>query len=107
MGGLGVSGFAAADTLQHLGAAVIALDDSDDDALREKATLLEILGVDVRLGPGSTTSLPDDIDLVVTSPGWGPNTPSCSRQPAGASPYGVRSSSPGVCAARTPRLGSP
>ena len=74
VGGLGVSGFAAADTLQHLGAAVIALDDSDDDALREKATLLEILGVDVRLGPGSTTSLPDDIDLVVTSPGWGPNT---------------------------------
>ncbi len=70
-----MSGFAAADTLQHLGAAVIALDDSDDDALREKATLLEILGVDVRLGPGSTASLPDDIDLVVTSPGWGPNTP--------------------------------
>jgi UDP-N-acetylmuramoylalanine--D-glutamate ligase len=75
VGGLGVSGFAAADTLQHLGAGVIALDDGDDDALREKATLLEILGVDVRLGPGSTASLPDDIDLVVTSPGWGPNTP--------------------------------
>ena len=75
VGGLGVSGFAAADTLQHLGAGVIALDDGDDDALREKATLLEILGVDVRLGAGSTASLPDDIDLVVTSPGWGPNTP--------------------------------
>jgi UDP-N-acetylmuramoylalanine--D-glutamate ligase len=75
VGGLGVSGFAAADTLQHLGAGVIALDDGDDDALREKATLLEILGVDVRLGPGSTASLPDGIDLVVTSPGWGPSTP--------------------------------
>ena len=75
VGGLGVSGFAAADTLQHLGAGVIALDDGDDDALREKATLLEILGVDVRLGPGSTASLPDDVDLVVTSPGWGPSTP--------------------------------
>ncbi|MGA8987722.1 UDP-N-acetylmuramoyl-L-alanine--D-glutamate ligase [Aeromicrobium sp.] len=75
VGGLGVSGFAAADTLQHLGAEVIALDDGDDDALREKATLLEILGVDVRLGAGSTASLPDDIDLVVTSPGWSPDTP--------------------------------
>lgn len=75
VGGLGVSGFAAADTLQHLGAGVIALDDGDDDALREKATLLEILGVDVRLGPGSTASLPADVDLVVTSPGWGPSTP--------------------------------
>lgn len=75
VGGLGVSGFAAADTLQHLGASVIALDDGDDDALREKATLLEILGVDVRLGPGSTASLPADVDLVVTSPGWGPSTP--------------------------------
>lgn len=75
VGGLGVSGFAAADTLQHLGASVIALDDGDDDGLREKATLLEILGVDVRLGAGSTASLPDGIDLVVTSPGWGPSTP--------------------------------
>jgi UDP-N-acetylmuramoylalanine--D-glutamate ligase len=75
VGGLGVSGFAAADTLQHLGADVIALDDGDDDGLREKATLLEILGVDVRLGPGSTAGLPGDVDLVVTSPGWGPSTP--------------------------------
>ena len=75
VGGLGVSGFAAADTLQHLGAGVIALDDGDDDALREKATLLEILGVDVRLGSGSTARLPEgDIDLVVTSPGWCPTT---------------------------------
>jgi UDP-N-acetylmuramoylalanine--D-glutamate ligase len=75
VGGLGVSGFAAADTLQHLGASVTALDDGDDEALREKATLLEILGVDVRLGPGSTATLPEDTDLVVTSPGWGPSTP--------------------------------
>ncbi|AXT84733.1 UDP-N-acetylmuramoyl-L-alanine--D-glutamate ligase [Aeromicrobium sp. A1-2] len=75
VGGLGVSGFAAADTLQHLGAEVVALDDGDDDALQEKATLLEILGVDVRLGPGSTATLPDGIDLLVTSPGWSPSTP--------------------------------
>lgn len=75
VGGLGVSGFAAADTLQHLGADVIVLDDGDDDALREKATLLEILGVDVRLGAGSTDAFPEGIDLFVTSPGWSPETP--------------------------------
>ncbi len=75
VGGLGVSGFAAADTLQHLGADVVALDDGDDDALREKATLLEILGVEVRLGPGSTTTFPEGVDLFVTSPGWLPSTP--------------------------------
>jgi UDP-N-acetylmuramoylalanine--D-glutamate ligase len=75
VGGLGVSGFAAADTLQHLGADVIAFDDGDDDALREKATLLEILGVDVRIGPGSTATFPGGVDLFVTSPGWSPTTP--------------------------------
>ncbi|MRK02167.1 UDP-N-acetylmuramoyl-L-alanine--D-glutamate ligase [Aeromicrobium sp. S22] len=75
VGGLGVSGFAAADTLQHLGADVIVLDDGDGDTLREKATLLEILGVDVRLGPGSTATFPEGIDLFVTSPGWAPTTP--------------------------------
>ncbi|NRQ50998.1 UDP-N-acetylmuramoyl-L-alanine--D-glutamate ligase [Aeromicrobium stalagmiti] len=75
VGGLGVSGFAAADTLQHLGADVIALDDGDDAALREKATLLEILGVDVRIGPGSTDTFPEGIDVFVTSPGWAPSTP--------------------------------
>ena len=68
--GFGVSGFAAADSLLHLGADVTVLDDSDDDKLREKGTLLEILGAEVHLGPGSTDKLPADIDLVVTSPGW-------------------------------------
>lgn len=75
VGGLGVSGFAAADTLQHLGADVVVVDDGDDDGLREKATLLEILGVDVRLGPGSTATYPEGVDLFVTSPGWSPSTP--------------------------------
>ncbi|MBC7632623.1 UDP-N-acetylmuramoyl-L-alanine--D-glutamate ligase [Aeromicrobium sp.] len=75
VGGFGVSGFAAADTLQHLGADVVVLDDSADPALQDKATLLEILGVDVRLGPGSTAALPEIVDVVVTSPGWRPSTP--------------------------------
>ena len=29
----------------------------------------------MRLGPGSTAELPDDVDLVVTSPGWSPSAP--------------------------------
>jgi len=37
--------------------------------------MLGILGADVRLGPGSTARLPDDVDLVVTSPGWKPSSP--------------------------------
>ena len=86
VGGLGVSGFAAADTLQHLGAHVIALDDGDDDALREKATLLEILGVDVRIGPGSTQTFPEGVDLFVTSPGWAPTTPLLAEAAARAIP---------------------
>ncbi len=86
VGGLGVSGFAAADTLQHLGADVIALDDGDDDALREKATLLEILGVDVRIGPGSTATFPEGVDLFVTSPGWSPSTPLLAEAAARAIP---------------------
>ncbi len=72
--GFGVSGFAAADTLTHLGASVVALDERDNEALGEKATLLEILGADVRLGSGSTSTLPP-ADVVVTSPGWRPQTP--------------------------------
>ena len=76
--GFGVSGFAAADTLTHLGAHVIALDESTAGAggdKEERAELLNVLGADVRLGPGSTATLPDDVDLVVTSPGWRPDAP--------------------------------
>ncbi|WP_255955506.1 MULTISPECIES: UDP-N-acetylmuramoyl-L-alanine--D-glutamate ligase [Aeromicrobium] len=74
--GFGVSGFAAADTLNHLGADVIVLDESEGDGHRaEQAQLLEVLGADVRLGPGSTATLPQDVDLVVTSPGWRPTAP--------------------------------
>jgi len=72
--GFGVSGFAAADTLVHLGANVTVLDEKEpeDD---EKAQLLEFLGAELRLGPGSTEILPDAVDLVVTSPGWSPDAP--------------------------------
>ena len=73
--GMGVSGFAAADNLTHQGAHVVALDESDAGDRGEKATILEILGADVRLGPGSTAVLPDDVDVLVTSPGWAPTAP--------------------------------
>lgn len=72
--GLGVSGFAAADALQHLGATVTVLDDGDGPALRDKAHLLELLDVTVRLGSGATATLPS-ADVVVTSPGWSPAAP--------------------------------
>jgi len=72
--GFGVSGFAAADTLVHLGADVLVLDEKEpeDD---EQARLLEFLGAELRLGPGNTEELPDAVDLVITSPGWPPSAP--------------------------------
>jgi UDP-N-acetylmuramoylalanine--D-glutamate ligase len=76
--GIGVSGFAAADTLTHLGAQVTVLAESADDRQRERATLLEMLGATVRIGVGATASLPDQPavpDLVVTSPGVPPTAP--------------------------------
>ncbi len=71
--GFGVSGFAAADTLTHLGATVVAVDEADESSMQEKAKLLEILGADVRLGEGSTNITAEGFDLVVTSPGWPPS----------------------------------
>ena len=34
-----------------------------------------MLGATVRLGAGATATLPDDVDLLVTSPGWRPTAP--------------------------------
>ena len=73
--GIGVSGFAAADTLTHLGADVTVLAEAANDSQREKATLLEILGATVRIGTGATETLPDDVHVVVTSPGVPPTAP--------------------------------
>lgn len=72
--GIGVAGFAAADGLLEFGARVIALDSGDSDRLRERATLLETLGAELRIGPGSTDRLPDDVDLVITT-GLPPHQP--------------------------------
>ena len=73
--GIGVSGFAAADTLTHLGADVTVLAESANDVQREKATLLEVLGATVRIGTGATDTLPDGVHVVVTSPGVPPTAP--------------------------------
>lgn len=72
--GVGVSGFAAADGLLQFGARVSVVDDRDTPANTEKATLLEVLGAAVRLGPGATDNLPDDTDLVIST-SWHPNHP--------------------------------
>jgi UDP-N-acetylmuramoylalanine--D-glutamate ligase len=72
--GFGVSGFAAADNLTHLGASVVALDESAAGK-EEKAELLGVLGADIRLGAGSTAALPADADVLVVSPGWRPSAP--------------------------------
>jgi UDP-N-acetylmuramoylalanine--D-glutamate ligase len=71
--GFGVSGFAAADNLTHLGATVTALDEGTNETKAEQAQLLEVLGATVRLGEGATAALPDAVDLVVVSPGWRPD----------------------------------
>ncbi|MEO5853519.1 MAG: UDP-N-acetylmuramoyl-L-alanine--D-glutamate ligase [Nocardioides sp.] len=76
--GFGVTGFAAADSLTHLGASVVALGEKQTDDMAERAELLGMFGADVRLGAGATASLPadlDDLDLLVTSPGFRPDAP--------------------------------
>lgn len=71
--GLGVSGVSAARALAGLGARVTVVDGGDGEALRERAAALGAEGVTVRLADAET--LPEGTDLVVTSPGWRPDSP--------------------------------
>jgi UDP-N-acetylmuramoylalanine--D-glutamate ligase len=77
--GVGVSGFAAADALVERGARVVLLDGRDGPREQERGKVLDVLGVDVRLGDEHTRRLPDvgdgPPDVVVTSPGWRPDQP--------------------------------
>lgn len=66
--GIGVSGIACAGALVGLGAKVTIVDARSGPSETKAAEELSVLGVDVRLGDGET--LPDDAQLVVTSPGW-------------------------------------
>ncbi len=80
--GTGVAGFAAADGLCEFGARVTVLEDNPSESNIEKGQLLEVLGATVRMGPGSSATLPADADLVITT-GWPPTAPLLS-QAAGA-----------------------
>lgn len=82
--GLGISGFAAADALAERGAYVSVVDAATSgQALSERAQILRVLDVDVRLGPEHVATVPPHlpgrggqpgpVDLVVTSPGWRPD----------------------------------
>ncbi|MFJ9519674.1 UDP-N-acetylmuramoyl-L-alanine--D-glutamate ligase [Kitasatospora sp. NPDC101801] len=69
--GLGISGVSAARVLHGLGALVTVVDGGDGAGLRARAAGLD--GVAVRLGDGDT--LPEGTRLIVTSPGWPPDSP--------------------------------
>ncbi|MEU2394554.1 UDP-N-acetylmuramoyl-L-alanine--D-glutamate ligase [Streptomyces sp. NPDC007369] len=71
--GLGVSGISAARALAGLGASVTVVDGGDGEGHRAKAAELADLGISVRLGDAET--LPEGTGLVVTSPGWKPDSP--------------------------------
>ena len=78
--GIGLSGFAAADTLIELGARVVVVDGADTPENRAKADTLRIVGAaDVLLGEAAQGAVPDvegeRPDLVVTSPGLRPDHP--------------------------------
>jgi len=73
--GLGISGFAAADALSERGAHVTAVSADATDAIGERARILEILDVDVRLGPEHLLEAPPRTELIVTSPGFRPDHP--------------------------------
>ena len=71
--GIGIAGFAAADAMLSLGAAVTAVDAADGPRQVERGQVLETLGATVRLGDGDT--LPAGLDLLVVSPGLPPRAP--------------------------------
>jgi len=71
--GLGVAGFAAADAIIHLGGHVVIVDAHEGERQKERATILEILGADIRFGDDE--HLPEGIDLLVVSPGISPLAP--------------------------------
>ncbi|MFD9080446.1 UDP-N-acetylmuramoyl-L-alanine--D-glutamate ligase [Streptomyces erythrochromogenes] len=78
--GLGISGISAARALAGLGARVTVVDNGDGDAHRARAAELAELGIEVRLGhlpdgARAGEALPEGTELVVTSPGWQPQSP--------------------------------
>ena len=70
--GIGIAGFAAADALAQLGGRVTVVDAGDGEKQREKAEVLDVIGVEVLLGHDGV--LPQT-DLLVVSPGLRPFDP--------------------------------
>ncbi|TQN31987.1 UDP-N-acetylmuramoylalanine--D-glutamate ligase [Haloactinospora alba] len=70
--GLGVSGPPVARALSGMGAHVVVVDGRTDQTARERAAELRTEGVEVALGG---EELPPGSELVVTSPGWRPDSP--------------------------------
>ena len=76
VGGLGVTGYAAATGLLGLGADVTVVADAEPTgAAAERAGIIEALGGRVRTGPGVTGAVPAGTHLVVISPGFLPESP--------------------------------
>ena len=78
--GLGVSGFPIAVHLAERGARVTVIDGDTARDESERIRILEVFDADVRRGPEHVASLPEPadggaFDLVVTSPGWRPDSP--------------------------------
>ncbi|MGP4113125.1 UDP-N-acetylmuramoyl-L-alanine--D-glutamate ligase [Streptomyces sp. 4N509B] len=73
--GIGVSGVSAARALARLGAHVTVVDGSDGEPQRARAAELAADGAAARLGADATSTLPEGTELVVTSPGWRPDSP--------------------------------
>ena len=76
--GIGVSGFAAADTLIELGARVVVVDAATSATAKAHAETLKIVGAaDVLLGEDAVARIPridgELPELIVTSPGWRPD----------------------------------
>ncbi len=88
--GLRVTGFSAADTLAELGADVIVIDAQFTEKKELDAETLRLVGVrDIRFGPEAADEIAQfdgsAPDLVVTSPGWRPD----SRLIASATNQGI------------------
>lgn len=71
--GLGVSGVPAAEALHRFGARVTVVNGGDGEGPRRQAAELEKLGIAVRLG--DDRSLPEHTQLIVTTPGFRPDSP--------------------------------
>jgi UDP-N-acetylmuramoylalanine--D-glutamate ligase len=71
--GIGIAGFACADALAQLGGRVTVIDAGDGERQRERAEILDVIGVKVLLGYEGP--VPAGTDLLVVSPGLRPSAP--------------------------------